>query len=88
MFKQARESTGRQVLSLFARAYTIGKQIDAVCIADLPDGHMTWCATKADNGHDLGEENRAFATLIELMPVGFRVPLAPVRREHKQSDDE
>jgi hypothetical protein len=74
LFKQARETTGRQVVSALAGGYTYGKQIDVVCIADLRDGHMSWCAAKREDGSDLGEENRASATLVELTQPLFRVP--------------
>jgi hypothetical protein len=73
VFKQTRETTGRRVLFALGGGYTIGKQIDVACIADLRDGHMVWCATKRDDAHDLGEGDRARAALLELLQGVFRV---------------
>jgi hypothetical protein len=51
---------------------------------------MSWCATESDDANDLGEENRASATLGALMQAVFRVPpeaLLAVPRP-RSSDDE
>jgi hypothetical protein len=49
MLKQMRQTSGRKVLLALGGGYTIGKQIDVACIADLRDGRMTWCATQRDD---------------------------------------
>jgi len=73
VFKQARETTGRQVLNVLGGGYTVGKQIDIACVADLRDGHMVWCASKKEDRHDLGEDDQARSVLAELLRGLFRV---------------
>ena len=70
VFKQTRETTGRKLGNAFSGVYTIGRRIDAACIADLRDGRMTWCATKTDERIDLagrGGAERALAVLLSEM---------------------
>jgi hypothetical protein len=65
--KQARETTGRQVLSFLGGSQTIGKQIDGACVADLHDGRMVWCMSVRDDRGDLQNPGRVPQVLQTLL---------------------
>jgi hypothetical protein len=56
--KQTRQTTGRKVLMALGGGYTIGKQLDAACVADLRDGRMIWCTSAKDETGDLQDPGR------------------------------
>jgi hypothetical protein len=65
--KQARETTGRQVLAVLGGGHTLGKQIDAACVADLHDGRMVWCMSMRDDRGDLQNPGRVPLVLWTLL---------------------
>ncbi len=77
VLKQTRQTTGRKVLLALGGGYTIGKQIDVACIADLRDGRMTWCAMERDDSGDLADPGRASNVVRKLLAGVFPVPRAP-----------
>jgi hypothetical protein len=74
VFKQTRQTDGHKLGMALAGGYTVGKQIDVACMADLRSGHMAWCATKKDDSSDLGENGRPCLILAELLGGVFRTP--------------
>ena len=46
---------------------TIGKQIDAACVADLRDGRMTWCMSTSDEWDDIQNPGRVPGILRTLL---------------------
>jgi hypothetical protein len=72
--KQARETTGRQVLAVLGAGLTIGKQIDAACVADLHDGRMVWCTSEKDDRGDLENRGRVPHVLRKLLRDLFALP--------------
>jgi hypothetical protein len=74
--KQTRQSTGRKVLMALGGGYTIGKQIDAACVADLRDGHMIWCASQKDDSGDLQDPGRVPQVMRALLRELFELPPA------------
>jgi hypothetical protein len=77
VLKQARQTTGRMVLMALGGGYTIGKQIDVACIADLRDGRMTWCATERDDRGDLADPGRIPGIVRKLLQGVFALPAPP-----------
>jgi hypothetical protein len=74
--KQTRQTTGRKVLMALGGGYTIGKQIDAACVADLHDGRMIWCTSvKADSG-DIQDPGRVPQVMQTLLRELFQPPPA------------
>lgn len=65
--KQARQTTGREVLMVLAGGYTLGKQIDSACVADLHDGRMVWCTSMRDDRGDLEYAGRVPLVLWTLL---------------------
>jgi hypothetical protein len=70
--KQTRQSTGRKVLMALGGSYTIGKQIDAACVADLHDGHMIWCTSLKDDSGDLQDPGRVPKVMQTLLGELFQ----------------
>ena len=62
--------------------YTVGKQIDVACVADLRDGKMTWCSLVRDEKGDLAQREQIGAVIRRLLrPVianGRPAAAAPV----------
>jgi len=58
VLKQMRQTKAAMGMMILGGAYTIGKQIDVACVADLRDGKMTWCSTAKDEGGDLDDRER------------------------------
>jgi len=71
--KQTRQTDGRKVLQALSGGYTIGKQIDAACVADLRDGRMVRCASKKDDFNDLDAPGR----LRQVLQILLRLLFAP-----------
>jgi hypothetical protein len=67
VLKQARESTGREVLAALGGVRTVGKQIDAACVADLHDGRMVWCMSMRDDRGDIEYAGRMPLVLWTLL---------------------
>ncbi|HEX3906216.1 MAG TPA: hypothetical protein VH853_25570 [Polyangia bacterium] len=65
--KQTRQTTGRKVLMALGGGYTIGKQIDAACVADLHDGRMVWCTSLKDDSGDIQAPGRVPQVLRTLL---------------------
>jgi hypothetical protein len=65
--KQTRQTSGRKVLMALGGGYTIGKQIDAACVADLHDGHMIWCTSLKDDSGDLQDPGRVPQVMRTLL---------------------
>lgn len=74
VLKQTRETDGRKGLGVAAGYYTVGKQIDAACIADLRDGRMTWCTSQGSDTNDIADRERLAPVLRALLQDVFRVP--------------
>ena len=47
--------------------YTVGKQIDVACVADLRDGKMTWCSLVRDEKGDLAQREQIGAVIRRLL---------------------
>jgi hypothetical protein len=77
VLKQTRQTAGRIVLLGLGGGYTVGKQIDVACIADLRDGRMTWCATERDDKGDLADPGRVSSVVRKLLMGVFSRPASP-----------
>jgi hypothetical protein len=65
--KQTRQTTGRKVLMALGGGYTMGKQVDAACVADLQDGQMVWCTSVTDDSSDIADPGRVPQVLRTLV---------------------
>jgi hypothetical protein len=72
--KQTRETTGRKIGFALGGSYTVGKQIDAACVADLHDGAMVWCTSLKDDSSDIGDPGRVAQVLRTLLSGLFAQP--------------
>jgi len=71
--RQVRDTTGRQIATLAAG--TPMKQVAAICLADLREGSMAWCASSIDGrATNLDAPNRARDLIARLMCGTFRLP--------------
>jgi hypothetical protein len=57
--------------------YTIGKQIDAACVADLHSGQMIWCMSTRDDSGDIQDSGRVPQVMRTLLGGLFEPPPAP-----------
>jgi hypothetical protein len=76
--KQTRQTDGRKVLQALSGGYTVGKQIDAACVADLRDGRMVRCVSKRDDFTDIDDPGRLRQVLQTLLRLLF-APSPPKR---------
>ena len=67
VLKQTRQTTGRKVAQALGGGYTIGKQIDAACVADLRDGRMIRCVSERDESGDIDDPGRLRQVLRTLL---------------------